>query len=307
MRRVLRIGSRGSYLALWQAESVSSIIKADFPDIDTEIVVIKTTGDRFVDSPLFKIGGKGVFVKEIEEALLRGEVDIAVHSMKDLPTSLPPGLVIGAVIRRGDPRDALVSDKGVSFSGLPEGAVIGTSSLRRKAQLLNLRPDLKLVPLRGNVDTRLKKLKKEGLDAVVLAMAALNRMGFEKEVSECFPVDVVVPAPGQGAIAVECRKDDGETVSLLSRINHGDSFKAVGCERSFLERLGGGCQVPVGCYAEVRGRIIRAVGLVASTDGREVVRDSIEGPVDDYKNLGKELAERILSKGGRDILLKLTS
>lgn len=307
MRQSLRIGSRGSRLALWQADFIRGIIRAKFPSLKIEISVIRTTGDRVTDSPLSRIGGKGVFVKEIEEALLRGDIDIAVHSMKDLPTVLPDGLKIGAVAERHDPRDVLVSRNRIGFHRLPKEARIGTGSLRRQAQLLSLRSDLVILPIRGNVDTRLNKLKKEGLDAVVLALAGLRRVGLEGEITEVFSPEVLIPAPGQGIVAIECREDDREVGELLLQVNHMESHIVASAERSFLERLGGGCQVPVGCYAESRGGRMRILGLIASPDGSEVIRDEIEGSLDDHKSLGEELAGRILKKGGERILSGLIS
>jgi hydroxymethylbilane synthase len=307
MRRALRIGSRGSRLALWQAEFIKGLIKSKFPETETEISIIRTTGDKILDSPLSKIGGKGVFVKEIEEALLSDEIDIAVHSMKDLPTFLPKGLTIGAVAERHDPRDGLVSNGGVKFNDLPRGARVGTSSLRRQAQLLHLRPDLKVVPIRGNVDTRLRKLKTEGLDSIVLALAGLERMGFQNEVTESFPVDVLVPAPGQGIIAVECRENDREVNGMLSEINHKDSWISASSERAFLREISGSCQVPVGCHAMVNQGKIRLLALIASPDGKEIVREEIEGTLESPEFLGKELARRILDRGGKRILSRLVS
>lgn len=305
MRRVLRIGSRGSRLALWQAEFIKRLITRSLPDIKIEISVIRTTGDRVADLSLSLIGGKEVFVKEIEEALLLKEIGIAVHSMKDLPSTLPVGLKIGAVAKRHDPRDALVSKQGIRFDELPKGARIGTGSVRRQAQLLYFRPDLQIIPIRGNVDTRLRKLRNDGFDGVVLALAGLERMGLESEIAEVFSFDVLIPAPGQGAIAVECRGDDEEINQILLTINHEESEVATSAERSFLERLGGSCHVPVGCYAEVKEVRIKILGLIASPDGKNLIREDIEGSVQNHKSLGKELAERILLKGGEEILSNL--
>jgi hydroxymethylbilane synthase len=307
MRQALRIGSRGSRLALLQAELIRSLIKAKFPGIKIELNIIRTTGDKILDSPLSKIGGKGVFVKEIEDALIRNEIDIAVHSLKDLPISLPKGLTIGAVAERHDPRDALVSNSYIKFYELPKGARVGTSSLRRRAQLLHLRPDLQILPIRGNVDTRLRKVRSEGLDAAVLALAGLERMGFEDEITEIFPVDVLLPAPGQGILAVECRESDGEINEILSRINHEDSSISAYSERAFLSGLGGGCQVPVGCYARIKEDMINIVGLIASPDGGRIIKEEIQGSLEIHESLGKELALRILDKGGREILQSIVS
>ncbi|MER3445754.1 MAG: hydroxymethylbilane synthase [Candidatus Dadabacteria bacterium] len=302
MRQTLRIGSRGSRLALWQAGFIRSLVESKFPGIEIEIHQIQTIGDKVLNVPLSKIGGKGAFVKEIEETLLRCEIDLAVHSMKDVPTSLPEGLVIGAVAERHDPRDALVSKAGIKFDHLPKGARVGTSSLRRQAQILHIRPDIQVFSLRGNVDTRLRKLKTQGLDSIVLALAGLERLGFRDEITECFPVDVLVPAPGQGAVAVECRADDKEVIGILSQINHEDSRIAVFSERAFLEGFGGSCEVPVGCHASVLDNRIRIIGLIASPDGREVVREEIEESVQNYRSAGQELARKIIYKGGSRIL-----
>ena len=307
MRQALRIGSRGSRLALWQAEFVKGLIRRKFPGIKVEISVIRTTGDRLLDSPLSVIGGKGVFVKEIEEALLLGDVDIAVHSMKDLPTLLSERLTIGAVAKRHDPRDALVSNGDIRFDQLPRWAKVGTSSIRRQAQLLSLRPDLDIIPIRGNVDTRVRKLRADGYDSIVLALAGLERMGLGNEVTEVFPVDAMIPAPGQGIIAIECREDDSEITRLLSEINHNDSWIAASAERAFLEALSGSCQVPAGCYTEVKGDRIKIISLIASPDGKKVIKEDIEGPSQNNKSLGRELAERVLQKGGSEILSALVS
>lgn len=307
MKQRLRIGSRGSKLALWQAAFIRGLVESKFPDIRAEIRQIRTTGDKILGAPLSEIGGKEAFVKEIEEALLRCEIDVAVHSMKDLPTFLPEGLTIGAVPQRHEPRDALVSNGGIKFYELPKRGRIGTSSLRRQAQILHLRPDIRVFPLRGNVGTRLRKLKTEGLDSIVLALAGLERLGFRDEITECFSVEVFVPAPGQGAVAVECRADDEEMLEMLSRIDHEDSRIAVSSERAFLEGLGGSCDIPVGCNASVRKDRIKILGMMASPDGSEVIREEIEDSVKNYKSAGQELSQRILDKGGRRILSNLST
>jgi hydroxymethylbilane synthase len=307
MNQVLRIGSRGSGLALWQAEFVKGFITENFPRLKIEISVIRTTGDRVADLPISRIGGKELFVKEIEEALLRDEIDIAVHSLKDLPTVLPEGLKIGAMIIRHDPRDALVSKQGIGFYEFPKGARIGTGSIRRQAQLLYRRPDLQIIPIRGNVDTRLRKLRNEGFDGIVLALAGLERMGFHNEVTEAFSFEIMVPAPGQGIIAVECREYDDEISRMLVQINDEETQIAASAERGFLERLGGSCHVPVGCFAEIKEDSLKILGLIASPDGKQLIREAIEGSVQSHKSLGKELAERILQKGGEEILSRLPS
>jgi len=306
MRQVLRIGSRGSKLALWQAEFIKYLILDKFPELEIRIIVIKTAGDKHLEPPLSIIGGKGVFVKEIEESLLMKEIDLAVHSMKDLPAVLPDGLIIGAVPERGDPRDALVSNGDIKFNQLRQGARVGTGSLRRRVQLLRLKPDIEIVPIRGNVDTRIRRLRNGDLDSIVLAMAGLERMGLIHEVTESFPVEVMIPAPGQGIIAVECRDSDSEVKEILSEINHRETGITALAERSFLERLGGSCDLPAGCYASVEVDNLKMIGFVASADGRDMVRGDIEGQLDD-KFLGKMLAERILKDGGEEIISRLSS
>jgi hydroxymethylbilane synthase len=295
MKQSFRIGTRGSLLALWQANFIKDLLLAVRPDLRPEIRIIKTTGDRNLDSPLSEIGGKGVFVKEIEEALLSEEIDIAVHSMKDLPAVLPDGLAIGAAA----PRDELVSKGGLKLGELPEGARVGTGSLRRGAQLLNLMPGLRVVPIRGNVDTRLRKLREgEEYDAILLAAAGLGRMGLIGEASEIIPADVMVPAPGQGIIAVECRDGDAVTRDIISLINHARTWTAGSAERAFLRRLGGDCDIPAGCYAETDGDSLGITGLLASPDGRTVIRERSSGAAGDAEGIGLRLAELILGKGG---------
>lgn len=299
MKRSFRIGTRGSLLALWQANFIKDLLLSFSPELSPEIRIIKTTGDRNLESPLSEIGGKGVFVKEIEEALLSGEADIAVHSMKDLPAVLPDGLVIGAVAPRHDPRDALLSKGNLKLGDLSKGMRIGTGSLRRGAQILNLIPGLSIVPIRGNVDTRIRKLRVgEEYDAILLAAAGLGRMGLLAEASDVIPADVMVPAPGQGIIAVECREGDGETRELISAINDAGTWTAGSAERAFLRKLGGDCNIPAGCYAELEGDRIKVTGILASLDGVTVIRERTEGEAGDAESLGSGLAELILSKGG---------
>ncbi|MGH7889186.1 MAG: hydroxymethylbilane synthase [Thermodesulfobacteriota bacterium] len=302
MKRVLKIGSRGSRLAIWQSEFVKGLITGEFPEIQIEISIIRTTGDKIADLQLSEIGGKEVFVKEIEEALLSRQIDVAVHSLKDLPVILPLELKIGAVIERHDPRDALVSRLTHSFRELPKGARVGTGSIRRQAQLLHFRPDLQIIPIRGNVDTRVKKVRNDGVDGIVLALAGLERLGLQDEVAEIFSFETLVPAPGQGIIAVECRESDEEIGRMLIQINHEASSIAAFAERSFLEKLGGSCDVPAGCYAEVKEDSINIIGLVASPDGKKYIREDIMGSLGLSTALGRELADRILQKGGEGIL-----
>lgn len=298
------IGTRGSKLALWQAEWVSSEIKKLRPDIEVSLVKIKTTGDKILDVPLAKVGGKGLFVKEIEEALLRKEIDLAVHSMKDVPTDLPAGLHLVAICKREDPRDALITTRSEikNIDDLPKGAVVGTSSLRRSCQLLNRRPDLKIVQLRGNLDTRLRKLDEGQFDAIILASAGIRRLGLEKRISGIIPTDLSLPAIGQGAIGIECRIDDGFINDLLSPLNDYETSVCVKSERAFLKRLEGGCQVPIAAYARIDSGSLKMDGLVGSLSGDRLIRGHIEGRPEECEELGIKLGEHILSKGAKEIL-----
>ena len=307
MRRAFRIGTRGSKLALWQANFISSLISEKYPELRTEIQIIKTTGDTMLSSPLSEIGGKGVFVKEIEEALLSQKIDIAVHSMKDVPTVLPEGLCIGAVAKRHDPRDVLISKDGLTLSELPEGARVGTGSSRRASQLLHNRPGVKIVSIRGNVDTRIRKLREsDEYDAIVLAMAGLERMGLGEEVTEIITPEVMLPAPGQGIIAIECREEEVETMGILRAINHRETEYQAISERAFLLRLGGDCNVPVGCYALLSMDSMNLRGIISSPDGKVIIKKEANGPVDEVLELGGQLAELILDDGGDKILEELS-
>ena len=307
MRQKLVVGTRGSTLALWQTGHVIERLKAGASDIDVWVERITTQGDRVRDRPLAQVGGKGLFVKEIEVALLAGEIDLAVHSLKDMPTEHPDGLVLGAILERADARDALVARDGRStLSTLPVGARVGTSSLRRRAQLFAARPDLAVVDLRGNVDTRLRKLREGQYDAIVLAVAGLARLGYRATISQCLPVDTMMPAVGQGALCVEVRAGDPATQDLIGSLDHRPTHQAALAERAFLHRLAGGCQVPIGAYAEVRGDQLDLQGVVAALDGARVVRDRLVGPAVDSARLGTELAERILAAGG-DVILSEVS
>jgi hydroxymethylbilane synthase len=306
MKQSFRIGTRGSKLALWQANHVSRLIEAKNPGLNIEIRIIKTTGDAVMDSPLSEIGGKGVFVKEIEEALLSDEIDIAVHSMKDVPTVLPDGLFIGAVAKRHDPRDALVSRSGLPLAQLPEGSRIGTGSLRRSTQLLKYNSNFEIVSIRGNVDTRIRKLKEgNDFDAIVLAAAGLERMGLGGEITEVISPEIMLPAPGQGIIAIECRENDGDTVDILSTVNHSETEFQARAERAFLLRLGGDCNVPAGCHAEIQDLNIILTGIVSSPDGMTAVRKDSSGSLGDAESIGEKLAESILESGGYEILKQL--
>ena len=298
----IRIGSRGSQLALWQARHIQSELEQRNTGISVTIKKIKTTGDKILDVPLAKVGGKGLFVKEIEDALLKNEIDIAVHSMKDVPAVLPEGLCIGVVTKREDPRDVLISRDGNGFSHLPSGAHIGTSSLRRISQLLNQRPDLNISPLRGNLDTRIKKLNSGAFDAIVLAAAGILRMGWEEKITEYLPINISLPAIGQGALCIECRKGDSAVLEQISWLGHTETGICIRAERAFLKRLEGGCQVPIGAYATIAGEILEIEGLIASVDGKRMVREKMVTSLDNPEEVGIELAERLLSQGGEEIL-----
>jgi hydroxymethylbilane synthase len=309
MDRELVIGTRGSALALWQTRHVAAKLQAANPGLDVRVERITTRGDRVRDRALSQVGGKGLFVKEIETALLAGQIDLAVHSLKDMPTELPEGLVLGAILERADPRDALVArdelvahDARISLSTLPHGARVGTSSLRRQAQLLALRPDLKVADLRGNVDTRLHKLRDGECDAAVLAVAGLIRLGHADAISERLSVDVMLPAVGQGALCVEVRIDDAVTQTLIAGLDHPPTHQAALTERAFLRRLEGGCRVPIGAYAVLEGGQICLRGLIAVPDGTRLLRDEILGPTAKGAELGVALAERMLAAGGDEIL-----
>lgn len=302
MARQIVIGTRGSRLALWQANFVAEAIKSKNRGYGVSLKKIKTTGDKILDSPLAKIGDKGLFVKEIEHVLARGEVDLAVHSMKDLPTDIPADLTIAAVTKREDPFDALISREGTRLKDLRPGAVIGTSSLRRRAQLLAYRPDLTFVDLRGNVDTRVRKMYEQNLDAIILSGVGLIRLGWGDRITERISYDVMVPGVGQGAIAIEARRDDQEILELASLLNDSTTERAVLAERALLRRLEGGCQVPLGALAVIEDHKLVLEAAVASVDGSELIRDSMEGEPEQPEELGIRLAERLLEQGADKIL-----
>ena len=294
----LRIGSRGSQLALWQANHISDLLRAQGHTVVLEI--IKTTGDKITDVALAKVGTKGMFTKEIEEALVENRVDLAVHSLKDLPTELSVDFEIAAVTQRENPRDVFCSVKFAGIDALPQGAKVGTSSLRRQAQLMAIRPDLQILPLRGNVDTRLRKLEEGEYDAIILAAAGLNRLGKMQLVRQVIPVDVMTPAAGQGALGIEIRQGDAGTRSQISFLDDAAARATTTCERALLNKLGGGCQVPIGAFAEVQNGRIRLHALVAHPDGTKVLRESRDG--DDPMRLGDEVGEILLRRGGDAIL-----
>ena len=302
MIKTIRIGSRGSQLALWQAGWVQTQINQNQPECTTQLIIIKTTSDKITDVPLAKVGGKGLFVKEIEEALLDGRIDIAVHSMKDMPSEIPHGLCIGAVPQRENPLDALVSEQYASIDALPQGARLGTSSLRRTAQLLHYRPDLNIVPLRGNLDTRLKKLAETNLDAIVLASAGLKRLGMADRITTTIEPEIMLPAVGQGALCIESRINDKEIGPIVAGLDHAGSHIAVLAERAFSQRLEGGCQVPIAAHATIDANRLQVTGMVAELDGRLVLKDAVEGSYDEAAALGLNLAEKLLSQGAGPIL-----
>ncbi len=319
----LIIATRGSKLALWQAEWVKAQLEKNNRDIEVELKRIKTTGDMILDVPLAKVGGKGLFVKEIEDALLKNSADLAVHSMKDVPTDLPEGLHLAAICKREDPRDAFIARVQNSqfvirnFKGLPRGAHIGTSSLRRICQLLNRRPDLKITQLRGNLDTRLRKLDEGQFDAIILAAAGVKRLGLQKRITEILTPAMSLPAIGQGAVGIECRVDDEFTNRLLKKLNHRTTSICVRAERAFLKKLEGGCQVPIGAYAKLtsqnsevrsqkkRNKSLLIAGLVGSLDGRTLIKASKQGRPEDAEIIGTKLAEMLLSKGAAEILAEV--
>jgi hydroxymethylbilane synthase len=314
----LRIGSRGSQLALWQANHISALLRTRGHEV--EIEVIHTTGDKITDVALAKVGTKGMFTKEIEESLAAGRVDLAVHSLKDLPTELPKGFEIAAITERQDPRDALCSRHYSKIDDLPKGASVGTSSLRRQAQLKAIRPDLNIHPLRGNVDTRLRKLEQGEYDAIILASAGLSRLGKTELIKQILPAEIMCPAAGQGALGIEIREDDAKTRDLLAFLNDPSTRTATTCERSLLHSLGGGCQVPIGAFAQIRvaprfgaamdapqkketsapAVIIHLESIVADPQGSKLLRDSREG--DDPEKLGNAAALALLARGGDQIL-----
>jgi hydroxymethylbilane synthase len=304
-RSTIKIGTRGSKLALWQANWIKTELNKNTPSLSIKIIVIKTKGDKILDVPLAKVGGKGLFVKEIEEALLDGRVDLAVHSMKDMPADLPEGLCIGPVPKRENPADVLISKNGLLLSELEPQARIGTSSLRRAAQIKHVKPDFIIHPLRGNLDTRLKKLETADLDAIVLAAAGVKRLNLANRITEYLDYDIMLPAVGQGALCLEIRKHDLEMEKIVSKLNHPETRAVVMGERAFLRTLGGSCQVPVAAYGEINKNSFTLRGLVADIDGKNIIKETITGPEDSSENLGTNLAQRLLLMGADKILKEL--
>ncbi len=304
-KHTLRIATRKSQLALWQAEHVAALLRSAHPDLGVELLPMSTKGDLILDRSLAAIGGKGLFIKELEIAMQEGAADIAVHSMKDVPAELPPGFVIGAVLERADPRDAFVATRYAGIADLPPGARIGTSSLRRQSQLLAARPDLKIEGLRGNVNTRMKRLDDAQLDAIVLACAGLDRMGWEARITQRLDTATSLPAVGQGVIGVECRAGDSQTRERLSVLEHALTRIAIDAERAFSARLGGSCQSPIAAHAHFAGEVLHLDGLVAEPDGSRLLRDTVSGAPESAVSLGEGLAARVLAAGAGPLLERL--
>ena len=296
------IGTRGSPLALWQAQWIKSQLESLHGDLTVNLVKIKTSGDKIQDVPLAKVGGKGLFTKEIEESMLRYETDIAVHSMKDVPVKFPPGLALSVVTEREDPRDVLVSRNNLKLDDLPKGAKVGTGSFRRTTQLLHYRPDLEVVPIRGNLETRLKKLESEGLDAIILAAAGLIRLDMADRISEFIEPEIMLPGGGQGIVGIESRKEDLAVMNRIYPLDHEETHRALDAERGFLTRLEGGCQVPIGVYATIEEDMVHLRGLVGSLDGKQILKVERKGSIEDPEALGIDLAGEILEMGADKIL-----
>ncbi len=307
MGKTLVLATRKSKLALAQSNWVKKQIEKNWPDVKVELLKVTTKGDKILDVPLAKVGGKGLFVKEIEEALLDGRADIAVHSLKDVPTEVPEGLEVSIFPKRENNQDAFISNRADNLKNLPKGAKVGTSSLRRVAQIKMLRPDLIIESLRGNLDTRLKKLDDGLYDAIILAVAGLNRLGLSERITSILPSDIMLPAIGQGALGIEFRSNDDDTRQILMPIHHEETALCVKAERAFLDRLQGGCQVPIGGMAILKGSDIELCGLVADENGKTVIKKSMTGSSNDPESIGIKLAEEILNSGGRQILEEVYS
>ena len=296
------VGSRDSVLAMWQTKFVVEQLMAVTDQYEFEIVSLKTKGDKILDVSLAKIGDKGLFTKELEVGLLQGEIDFAVHSMKDMPTVLPEGLQISSLLKRHNPADVLISEKYDSFAALPQGAKVGTSSLRRKAQLLHARPDLDIHDVRGNLQTRMRKMREENFDGIILAAAGVERLDWHDQITEELSYDICLPAVSQGVIGVETRTDDPEIIALVQLVNDVQTASCVAAERALLKSLEGGCQIPIGAYAQLEGDTVVLQGLVGSLDGKTIIRDEISGPVAQSEQLGQQLAQRLSEQGGQAIL-----
>jgi hydroxymethylbilane synthase len=305
MSNIIRIATRKSPLAMWQAEHVSALLTELHPGLEIRIVGMTTKGDKILDAPLAKVGGKGLFVKELEQGMLDGEADIAVHSMKDVPVDFPEGLHLAVIMDREDPRDAFVSNLYQDLDSLPEGACVGTSSLRRQCQLADRRPDLRIEPLRGNVNTRLAKLDAGEYDAIILAAAGLMRLGFESRIRGRIAPEDSLPAIGQGAIGIECRRADPRTNDMIARLHHRETAERVLAERAMNARLHGGCQVPIAGHAVIEGDRLRLKGLVGTPDGARILRAESEGPRDEPEAIGTRVADDLLAQGAGEILSAL--
>ena len=303
--RIIRIATRKSALALWQAEYVKAQLEVAHPGIQIELVPMSTQGDKILDTPLAKIGGKGLFIKELEVAMVEGVADIAVHSMKDVPVEFPEGFGLHAICPRENPFDAFVSNQYTQISELPLNSVVGTSSLRRQCQLRKLRPDLVIKDLRGNVNTRLAKLDAGEYDAIILAAAGLIRLKMEQRIKQQIPAEISLPAVGQGAVGIECRNDDEELIALLAPLNHAPTATRVMAERTMNAALNGGCQVPIGSFAEIQQNTLTLRGLVGSPDGATLLYATASGPLDDAINIGQQVADNLLSQGAGEILQAL--
>jgi hydroxymethylbilane synthase len=305
MKKNICIGTRGSQLALWQAHFIKSEIEHLSPDLIVEITIIKTTGDMITDRPLAMVGGKGLFVKEIEAALLNNDIDIAVHSMKDMPGELPCGLIIGAIPKRENPFDVLISKDNSLLTDYKKGAKIGTSSLRRASQIKHIRPDVIIESIRGNLDTRIKKLKAGDYDAIVLAAAGLRRLGQDSEITEYLDETIMIPAVGQGALCIETRDHDDDITAIMKKLDHRDTRICVTGERAFLKQIEGSCHIPVACFGKIKGDDVLLTAVVASEDGKELIKEHILSPINKVEHSGKALADKVLEKGGRKILEQL--
>ena len=305
MRSTIRIATRKSPLALWQAHFVQSRLQQLYPHLQVELLPMSTKGDKILDSPLAKVGGKGLFVKELEQAILAGDADIAVHSMKDVPVEFPERLGLTIICERDDPRDAFVSSRFTSIAELPAGSRVGTSSLRRQCQLRAQRPDLQVIDLRGNVNSRLAKLDAGEYDAILLAAAGLKRLGLHERISALLPAELSLPANGQGAVGIECRLDDNELLSLLAPLEHPQTRQRVLAERAMNRALQGGCQVPIGAYAELEGDTLWLRGLVGFPDGSRILRAELRGTASEPEALGQALAEHLLTQGAAELLAEV--